>query len=129
MRGSSPTRHPSSTRRSSPTRAQCRLPPSVSSAAPMSALTDAHLPDAAPLPDSLPALPTAFLLGGDPRPSSSAAELHSCSLYAMPLPPLAGPPVRSLAGVRVPRWPAGPRWGLVLLLSACEMLASASIFK
>jgi hypothetical protein len=62
-RGSSPTRRPSLTRRSSPTRhssptrAHRRLPSPASSAAPTSALTDAHLPDTAPLP----------------QPSSSAA--------------------------------------------------------
>jgi hypothetical protein len=82
---------------------------------PTSALTDAHLPD------SPPPLPP---------PSFSAAELHSCSRYsAPPTPRLAGLPVRPPSGVRVPRWPAGPRWGSALLTSAREMLASANIFN
>jgi hypothetical protein len=69
-----------------------------------------------------------------PRPSSSAApELHlylqSICRASPPTPPHAAPLVLPSAGVRVPRWPAGPRWGLALLTLAREMLASARILN
>jgi hypothetical protein len=82
-------------------------------------------------PDPLPRQrPPALLLGGGPSPPPR--RLSSCSRYVAPpppTPPLAGPPVRSPAGVRVPRWPVGPRWGFALLTSAREMLTSTSILN
>jgi hypothetical protein len=93
-------------RRSSPTCAQRCLPPSASSAAPTSALTDAHLRPrrgASPRRGAPPwlAAPLALIA---PR------WLSSCSPYVAPpspTPPLVGPPLRLPAAVRVPRWPVG----------------------
>jgi hypothetical protein len=131
-------------RHSSPTRAQCRLPPPASSAAPTSTLTDAHLCPRRSGPPRLaaPAAPfralippqrrprPALLLGGNPRQSSSSA-VASCSRYVAPtsadvsaVGPLCG---RRQACV-CPMVGRAAR-GFALLTSAREILASASIFN
>jgi hypothetical protein len=99
----SPTRRISPTRRPSPTR-----PPG---------------------PDHPRRWPPALLLGGDPLPYSSATELLQPVYRASATASACRPPLRPPAVVRVPRWPAGPRWGFAWLTSAREILASASIFN
>jgi hypothetical protein len=134
MRGPSSTRRPSPTRRSSPTRhpSPTRVHlhlsplanssvltstphhawynPDVPSLSDVSLLPDAHLlptrrplPVAAPTP--APAGPSSMLVVA-PRSKTVPAGLPDW--YVAPPLPLAGPPVRPPAGMRVPRWSTGP---------------------
>jgi hypothetical protein len=122
-------------RRSSPTRAQRRLPTPASSVAHLCPRHGGPPRRGGPPRHAAPAVPP--LLGGDPgllsseatarRPSSSSAASYSW-YAAPPPPPLVGPPLRPRSACVCPMAGQGAG-GFALLTSAREMLALASIYN